>query len=53
MRYLDFREKLLRLDADAIDAARYLADEEDVLRSVSALEASLERLLDAIPARMR
>ena len=30
--YLRFRERLVELDATAIDATRYVADEDDVLR---------------------
>lgn len=47
------KARLERLDADAVDAARYLADEEDVLRSIDGLEAALDGLVAAVPARFR
>jgi hypothetical protein len=50
---LDFRARLLELDARAIDASRNLAEEEDVLLSIDGLEASLDRLVAAIPVELR
>ena len=53
LRWLDVRERLMRLDADAIDAARYLVDEEDVVRSIDRLEEALDKLVASVPARFR
>jgi len=38
------------LDATAIDATRYLADEDDVLAAVSRVEAALDDIIAAVPA---
>ena len=48
--YLRFRERLVELDATAIDATRYLADEDDVLAAVSRVEAALDDIIAAVPA---
>ena len=53
LRWLDVRERLMQLDADAIDAARYLVDEEDVVRSIDRLEEALDKLIASVPARFR
>ena len=48
--YLRFRERLVELDAAAIDATRYMADEDDVLAAISRLEAALDDIIAAVPA---
>jgi|TARA_B100001142_G_scaffold261493_2_gene264198 cytidylate kinase len=52
-RWLDFRERLIKLDETSIDAGRRDADEEDVARCVDALEAALDALVAAVPAAAR
>ena len=47
------KERLLELDADAIDAARYIVDEDDVLRSIDRLEEALDQLVATVPATYR
>jgi len=51
-RWLTFRERLIRLDAVAVDAARYQADEEEVLFAIAELESALDELLSDVPARL-
>ena len=48
--HLRFRERLVELDATAIDATRYVADEDDVLAAVSRVEAALDDIIAAVPA---
>jgi hypothetical protein len=45
-------ERLIRLDAVAVDAARYQADEEEVLFAIAELESALDELLSDVPARL-
>ena len=51
--WLVVKERLLELDADAIDAARYIVDEDDVLRSIDRLEEALDQLVATVPATYR
>jgi hypothetical protein len=51
-RWLTFRERLINLDAVAVDAARYQADEEEVLFAIAELESALDELLSDVPARL-
>ena len=53
LRWLEMRERLMQLDEDAIDAARYLVDEEDVVRSIDRLEEALDKLISSVPAQFR
>ena len=46
-------ERLVELDATAIDATRYVADEDDVLAAVSRVEAALDDIIAAVPALAR
>jgi len=50
--WLTFRERLIRLDAVAVDAARYQADEEEVLAAIAELESALDALVREVPARL-
>ena len=52
-KWLFFREMLLALDAAAVDAARYRADEDDVLLAVTRLEQALDDLVEAVPEGLR
>ena len=51
--WLRFREDLLALDAVAIDATRYMADEDDVLTAIDRLEKTLDEILDTVPANLK
>ena len=50
--WLTFRERLIRLDAVAVDAARYQADEEEVRAAIAELESALDALVREVPARL-
>ena len=51
--WLAFRERLLELDAVAVAATRYEADEDDVLLAISRLERALDDVILAVPERFR
>ena len=48
-----FKERLAEMDKVAIDASRMLADEEDLFKCLDGLEGALDRLVVAVPPRLR
>ncbi|EEH58641.1 uncharacterized protein MICPUCDRAFT_56676 [Micromonas pusilla CCMP1545] len=49
----EMRDALTYLDATAIDASRYDAEEEDVMAGIDRVERALDALVDSVPAAYR
>lgn len=49
----EMRDLLTYLDATAIDASRYDAEEEDVMAGIDRVERALDALVDSVPAAYR